>query len=161
RDGGDPDTAGLIERCETLVNLGSCLADLDDQAAALDVCVEAIELRIGRDFAGNVLQPLAEPLTQLASSLRDTPGPRGHLGQPRPLRPLAWSEPEHDRWTAEHSFALITLAARLSTGLAERLAARIGALPDGEAPANAIAVSDALHGLTEHLSDHALTATLL
>ncbi len=44
RDGGGTDAGGLIERCETLVNLGSCLADLDDQAAALDVCVEAIEL---------------------------------------------------------------------------------------------------------------------
>ena len=161
RDGGGADTRGLIERCETLVNLGSCLADLDDQAAALDVCVEAIELRIGRDFAGHVLQPLAEPLAQLASSLRDTPGPLGALGEPRPLRPLAWSEPEHDRWTAEHSSALIMLAARLSTGLAERIAPRIGALPAGEAPANAIALSDALHGLRKHLSDDALTATLL
>ncbi|MCX5357791.1 trypsin-like peptidase domain-containing protein [Streptomyces sp. NBC_00124] len=171
RDGGGADTGVLIERCETLVNLGSCLADLDDQAAALDVCVEAIELRIGRgftahvrigrDFAGHALQPLAGPLAQLASSLRDTPGPQGALGEPRPLRPLAWSEPEHGRWTAEYTFALIMLAARLSTGLAERLAPRIGALPAGEGPANAIAVSDALHGLTKHLSDHALTATLL
>ncbi|MFD3843838.1 tol-pal system YbgF family protein, partial [Streptomyces sp. NPDC058642] len=157
RDGDSADTGVLIERCETLVNLGSCLADLDDQAAALDVCVEAIELRIGRDFAGHVLQPLAEPLTQLASSLRDTPGPQGALlGEPRPLRPLAWSEPEHGRWTAEHSFALIMLAARLSTGLAERLAP----LPADEAPTIAITVSDALHRLTKHLSDHALTATL-
>jgi tetratricopeptide (TPR) repeat protein len=161
RDGGGADTGVLIERCDTLVNLASCLADLDDQAAALDVCVEAIELRIGRDFAGRVLQPLVEPLTQLASSLRDRPGPQGALGEPRPLRPPAWSEPQHDRWTAEHSSALIMLAARLSTGLAERLAPRIGALPAGEARANAIAVSDALHGLTKHLSDHMLTATLL
>lgn len=158
---GGTDTGGLIERCETLVNLGSCLADLDDQAAALNACVEAIELRSGQDFAGHVLQPLAEPLTWLASSLRDTPGPRGALEEPRPLRPLAWSEPEHDRWTPEHSFALITLAARLSTGLAERVAPRIAALPAGEASAKAITVSDVLHGLTKQLSDRALTATLL
>ncbi|MGI5239257.1 hypothetical protein [Dactylosporangium sp. CA-139066] len=161
RDGGGANTDALIERCEALVNLGSCLADLGDQAAALDVCVEAIELRLGRDFAGHVLQPLAEPLTQLASSLRETPGPQGALGGPRPLRPLAWSEPEHDRWTSEHSLALIMLAARLSTGLAERIAPRIGELPAGEAPAKAVAVSDALHGLTKRLSDHELAATLL
>lgn len=161
RDGGGADTGGLTERCDTLINLASCLADLDDQAAALDVCVEAIELRISHDLAGHVLRPLAEPLAQLASSLHDAPGPRGVLGEPLPLRPPAWSEPEHDRWTAEHSSALIMLAARLSTGLAERLAPRIGALPVGEAPANAIAVSDALHALTTHLPGHTLTATVL
>ncbi len=50
RKAGGTDAAALIERCETLVNLGSCLADLDDQPAALDACVEAIELR-GREYA--------------------------------------------------------------------------------------------------------------
>ncbi|MFE1441912.1 trypsin-like peptidase domain-containing protein [Streptomyces sp. NPDC058739] len=160
REGTGADTGGLIERCDTLVNLSSCLADLNDQAAALDMCVEAITLRIGRDFAGHVLQPLAEPLTRLASSLRHDPGAQRHLGEPQPLRPLAWSAPEHSQWTAEHSFALITLAARLSAGLAERIAPH-GALPADEASANATAVSDALHGITNHLSDPALTATLL
>src|SRR5262249_3067628 len=62
REGVGEDRGVLIERCETLVNLGSCLADLDDQAAALDACVDAIELRIGQDYAGLVLEPLAEPL---------------------------------------------------------------------------------------------------
>ncbi|MFD9328619.1 trypsin-like peptidase domain-containing protein [Streptomyces sp. NPDC060065] len=153
RQGMGEDTDVLIERCETLVNLGSCLADLDDQAAALGACVEAIELRIGRDYAGHVLEPLVEPLALLAESLRESPGPRGSLGDPRPFRPLGWSEPEHQKWSSSHSFVLITLVARLSTGLADRVAPHIRALPADEAQAKATALSDALHRLTGNLFD--------
>lgn len=152
--GGGTDTAELIERCEILVNLGSCLADLDDQSAALAVCVEAIELRAGRDLAGRLLSPLAEPLSRLAASARQpldsrpTGNPSRPFGEPQPLRPLAWSEPEHIWWTHDHDLALIRLAARLCPGLAASVTT------------DTITVSDALHGLTPHLHGTLLTTTL-
>ncbi|AVZ72431.1 hypothetical protein SLUN_09730 [Streptomyces lunaelactis] len=157
RQRADEDTGELIERREALINLGSCLADLDDQAAALDACVEAIELHVGRDYTGHMLEPLAEPLALLARSVRGNPGPGASLGDPLPFRPLGWSEPEHRTWIPPHRFALITLVARLSTGLADSLAAHLRTLPGNEAPAKAVALSDALHRLTLDLSDFTLS----
>lgn len=156
RQEADEHTDVLIERCEALVNLGSCLAGLDDQAAALDACVEAITLHVGRDYAGQLLEPLAEPLALLARSLRENPGAGASLGGPRPFRPLGWSEPEHRAWAPPHSFALIALVARLSTGFAERIASHLRTLSVDEARVRATALSDALYRLTRELSDLAL-----